>query len=264
MHALVLQRPAAQVSEQHSVDDAQLPPGAVHLLMEATQVADAGSQSPEQQSPPAAQVCPKDRQDADEMVSPTLGPSVGLPALPSGYLPTFAVLLQAVKASAVTPRTMIMRMELGMVTPREGSIDVWNESGDPSRNRLQRLVHDRLEQAAGMLATKARRAFAGLAIVALGDQGLNQQAVPFFCELAVGKATGVAVQGCQCAVEAATGQRGARHLDQVAFSGKTLVLGAAHGGFAGTSPIAGCRDDWLMAGFNRRWKLWHGQGRDRR
>jgi hypothetical protein len=75
MHALALQRPAPQASEQHSVDDWQFPPVVVHLLMEATQVADAGSQSPEQQSPPDAQVWPKARQNAEGVVSPALGPS---------------------------------------------------------------------------------------------------------------------------------------------------------------------------------------------
>ena len=134
-HALALQRPALQASEQHSVDDAQAPPVVVHLLMEATQVADAGSQSPEQQSPPETQVWPKARHNAEGVASPTLVLASAVEVLPSGYLPTLAVLLQAAKASAAAANTMVVRMELGMATPVEGSIDIWNESDNPSRNR---------------------------------------------------------------------------------------------------------------------------------
>ena len=54
MHALPLQWPPVQASDQHSVDAWQLPPAKVHLLMEATHVFEAGSQSPEQQSAPVA------------------------------------------------------------------------------------------------------------------------------------------------------------------------------------------------------------------
>jgi len=50
MHAYALQRPAVQANEQHSVDATQPPPVAVHLLMDAAQVALAGSQIPKQQS----------------------------------------------------------------------------------------------------------------------------------------------------------------------------------------------------------------------
>ena len=82
MHALALQWPAVHANEQHSVEDWQLPPVAVHVLMEATQVAEAGSHSPEQQSPPLAQVWPKARQKGDGEVSPTLIPVSGPPEPP--------------------------------------------------------------------------------------------------------------------------------------------------------------------------------------
>jgi len=127
MHALALQRPAAQASEQHSVDDAQPPPVEVHLLIEATQVLVDGSQIPEQQSPPEAQVWPKAKQNGEGAVSPTLTtvasvvvtlPSV-VATLPStvGYLPTFAVLLHAVNASSETQAAAVGRIELGMLPP---------------------------------------------------------------------------------------------------------------------------------------------------
>jgi hypothetical protein len=65
-----LHRPAAHTNEQHSVGDWQPPPGAVHWLIDATQVALAGSQSPEQQSCPLAHCWPKARQKIDGEVSP--------------------------------------------------------------------------------------------------------------------------------------------------------------------------------------------------
>ena len=49
------QRPPTQASEQHSVAARQGPPVAVQVLIEATQVALAGSQSPEQHSTLLAQ-----------------------------------------------------------------------------------------------------------------------------------------------------------------------------------------------------------------
>jgi hypothetical protein len=123
IHALALQRPAVQESEQHSVDEAQPPPVAVHLLIEATQVLVEGSQIPEQQSPPEAQVWPKARQDGEGVASPTLVPTSAGIALPStgGYLPTLAVLLHATSAKANASREsallVVGRIELGMWPP---------------------------------------------------------------------------------------------------------------------------------------------------
>ena len=115
-HALALQRPPVHASEQHSVDDWQLPPVRVHLLMEATQVAEAGSHSPEQQSPPPAQVWPKARQKAEGAVSPPRGwvPVSGPPelTLPSGVVPTFAVLLHARKARDAAKKMMFRAVDM--------------------------------------------------------------------------------------------------------------------------------------------------------
>jgi hypothetical protein len=83
MHALALQRLPAQSMEQHSVDATQPPPVTVHLLIEAAQVALAGSQIPEQHSAPVAHCWVNARQEGEGV---TLVAS-SLPALPSGYLP---------------------------------------------------------------------------------------------------------------------------------------------------------------------------------
>jgi len=124
MHALALQRPAVQASEQHSVDDAQPPPAAVHLLIEATQVLLAGSQIPEQQSPPWAQVWLKPKQNGEDSVSPpvTLASAFGvLPsavnALLSGDMPTFAVLLHEAERTMAAKAATHERIGFGMVAP---------------------------------------------------------------------------------------------------------------------------------------------------
>src|ERR1017187_8484726 len=118
MHALALQRPAVQASEQHSVDEAQPPPVAVHLLIEATQVVVEGSQIPEQQSPPEAQVWPKARQNGEGVESPTLVRTSAGAALPStgGYLPTLAVLLHATSAKANASRETAL-LVVGRIEP---------------------------------------------------------------------------------------------------------------------------------------------------
>jgi len=56
VHVPAPHRPALHAIEQHSVENVQASPVVVHLLMEATQLWLAGSQSPEQQSCPLAQV----------------------------------------------------------------------------------------------------------------------------------------------------------------------------------------------------------------
>jgi hypothetical protein len=123
MHAPALQRPAVQDSEQHSVDAWQLPPVNVHLLMEATQVAEAGSHSPEQQSPPLAHCWPKARQKGEMMTSPGVDPSRA-PPTPGGVLPTLAVLLHATRARNAATKRMGVRMKLGMATPNDSSVGV--------------------------------------------------------------------------------------------------------------------------------------------
>jgi hypothetical protein len=75
--ALALQKPEVHASEQHSVDDWQGPPVKVHLLMEATQVAEVGSHRPEQQSVPEAHCWPNCRQKGD--VPPVVPPCPVLP-----------------------------------------------------------------------------------------------------------------------------------------------------------------------------------------
>jgi hypothetical protein len=109
VHAPALQRPPAQLSEQHSVEVTQAPPVAVHVLIEVAQVALVGSQIPEQHWALLEQAWVMARHKGEGAVSPiwTSGPSGRpvpsgwpvLPALPSGYLPMVSVLLQATSAA---------------------------------------------------------------------------------------------------------------------------------------------------------------------
>ena len=64
-------------------------------------------------------------------------------------------------------------------------------------------------------------------MVALGDQCLDEQAIPLLTKLALRVLAGVAAEGDERAVDAATGQRGACDLDQVAFSGKSHIPGSS-------------------------------------
>jgi hypothetical protein len=223
MHALALQRQAVQASEQHSVDDAQFPPGGVHWLMEATQVAEAGSQIPEQQSPPDAQVCPKARQTGEMMTSPTLGPASVVEVLPSpgGYLPTLAVLLQAAKAketSREAREAAVGRIALGMLAPWVVQRVFGPYRMIPSRNRLQCLLNGGRKQTVRVLPAEPRRLGARLRVVALGDEGLDQQAVSLLGKLAAGIVARVMAQGRERAIDPAAGQCGTGHLDPFAFS----------------------------------------------
>lgn len=224
MHALALHRPAVQASEQHSVDDMQFPPVTVHWLMEATQVAEAGSQIPEQQSPPLAHVWPKSRQDGEMMTSPALGPASVVAVLPSpgGYLPTLAVLLQSANAKETASRearaAAVGRIALGMSAPWVVQRVFGPYRMIPSRNRLQCLLNGGRKQTVRVLPAEPRRLGARLRIVALGDKGLDQQAVSLLGKLAAGIVARVMAQGRERAIDPAAGQCGTGHLDPFAFS----------------------------------------------
>ncbi len=64
-----------------------------------------------------------------------------------------------------------------------------------------------------MPAAKTSGQLACLGIVALGDQGLDQQAVPLLRQLPPRIKASVSVQGCERAVEATAGERGSGDLD---------------------------------------------------
>jgi hypothetical protein len=125
-HAVALQRPAVQWSEQHSVAVAQPPPVGAQTLMEVAQVKLAGSQIPEQHWALPVQSCVVARQKGDGTTSRTAasprlttGPSSppAPPAVASRELPRGSVLLQA--ASATSPRASMDegRSELCMLSP---------------------------------------------------------------------------------------------------------------------------------------------------